>query len=130
MKTGLIFLGFAGLTSKSQQLLEIAKDQCDYLIGAMQLDAHDLEKTKSDTSIAQRYLDYASIRVLDKVIPYATIQDQEDILRTYGISICFVQGMDRQDDFVGKSYCEEKGIARYDLDQKEVNGSILNPTGV
>jgi len=47
------------------------------------------------------------------IIPYATEQDLEDILRSYKIHVRILGDEYKDKNFTGRKYCEEKGIELY-----------------
>jgi glycerol-3-phosphate cytidylyltransferase len=52
-------------------------------------------------------------KFVDEIVPYATEQDLEDVLRAFKIDVRIV-GEEYQDkNFTGRAYCEEKGIQLY-----------------
>lgn len=44
------------------------------------------------------------------IVPYATEQDLEDILRSFRIDVRIVGNEHQIKNFTGRTYCEEKGI--------------------
>lgn len=50
---------------------------------------------------------------MDEIVPYATEQDLEDILRSFKIDVRIVGDEYREKDFTGRMYCESKGIELY-----------------
>lgn len=48
---------------------------------------------------------------MDEIVPYATEQDLEDILRSFKIDVRIIGDEYQDKNFTGRSYCEEKGIA-------------------
>ena len=47
------------------------------------------------------------------MVPYATEQDLEDILKSFIIDLRIVGDEYKDRDFTGRAYCEEKGIELY-----------------
>ncbi|MGE8300449.1 MAG: glycerol-3-phosphate cytidylyltransferase, partial [Sphingobacterium paramultivorum] len=52
-------------------------------------------------------------KYVDQIVPYATEQDLEDILRSFNIDVRIVGDEYREKSFTGRTYCEEKGIELY-----------------
>lgn len=50
---------------------------------------------------------------MDEIVPYATEQDLEDILRSFKIDVRIIGEEYRDKNFTGRAYCEEKGIELY-----------------
>ena len=115
MKIGLLFIGFAKVDELQKQLFQQAKAQCDYLVVGLQLNLENNETSDSNASLAARYLYYKSCSPIDKLVPYFNKQDQEDLLRSYGVSVYFIHENIDPIDLVGRTFCEEKGIKIYDL---------------
>jgi len=115
MKIGITFSAFDLLHAGHIKMLEEAKRHCDYLIVGLQTDPtlDRPEKNKPTQSIVERYIQLKGCKFVDEVVPYATEQDLDDILRSFSIDIRFVGDEYEAKDFTGRSYCEEKGIELY-----------------
>ncbi len=50
---------------------------------------------------------------VDEIVPYATEQDLEDVLRSFKIDVRIVGDEYKEKNFTGRDYCEEKGIELY-----------------
>ncbi|MNT38485.1 hypothetical protein D3C72_1746800 [compost metagenome] len=50
---------------------------------------------------------------VDMIIPYATEQDLEDVLRSFKIHVRILGDEYMDKAFTGRQYCEEKGIELY-----------------
>jgi glycerol-3-phosphate cytidylyltransferase len=94
-------------------MLEDAKRQCDYLIAALQTDPtiDRPEKNRPTQSVVERYIQLKGCIHVDEIVPYATEQDLEDILRSFKIDVLIIGDEYQNKIFTGRSYCEEKGIA-------------------
>jgi glycerol-3-phosphate cytidylyltransferase len=94
-------------------MLEDAKRQCDYLIAALQTGpAIDRpEKNRPTQSVVERYIQLKGCVHVDEIVPYATEQDLEDILRSFKIDVRIIGDEYQDKNFTGRGYCEEKGIA-------------------
>lgn len=78
-------------------MFKYAKERCDYLIVAVQVDPSKYREGKQPPieTIFERFVRLESCKYIDKVVPYETEEDLEDILRHYDYSIRFV-GSDHQ----------------------------------
>ena len=115
MKIGITFSAFDLLHAGHIKMLEEAKRQCDYLICALQTDPtiDRPEKNRPSQSVVERYIQLKGCRHVDEIVPYATEQDLEDILRSFKIDVRIIGDEYREKDFTGRSYCEQKGIELY-----------------
>jgi len=115
MKTGITFSAFDLLHAGHVKMLEEAKSNCDYLIVGLQTDPtlDRPEKNKPTQTVVERYIQLKGCKYVDEIVPYATEQDLEDILKSFQIDMRFVGDEYAERDFTGRSYCEEKGIALY-----------------
>ncbi|WP_016990575.1 adenylyltransferase/cytidyltransferase family protein [Flavobacterium sp. ACAM 123] len=115
MKIGITFSAFDLLHAGHIKMLEEAKRQCDYLIVALQTDP-TLDrpgKNSPSQSVVERYIQLKGCSHVDEIVPYATEQDLEDILRSFKIDVRIIGDEYREKDFTGRSYCEQKGIELY-----------------
>ena len=114
-KVGITFSAFDLLHAGHIKMLEEAKRQCDYLIVGLQTDPtiDRPEKNKPTQSIVERYIQLQGCRYVDEIVPYATEQDLEDVLRSFKIDVRIVGDEYKDKDFTGRKYCEEKGIELY-----------------
>lgn len=115
MKIGITFSAFDLLHAGHIKMLEDAKNQCDYLICGLQTDPtlDRPEKNKPTQSIVERYIQLKGCKFVDQIVPYATEQDLEDVLRSFNIDVRILGDEYREKNFTGRSYCEEKGIILY-----------------
>jgi glycerol-3-phosphate cytidylyltransferase len=113
MKIGITFSSFDLLHAGHVKMLEDAKRQCDYLIAALQTDPtiDRPEKNRPTQSVVERYIQLKGCVHVDEIVPYATEQDLEDILRSFKIDVRIIGDEYQDKNFTGRSYCEEKGIA-------------------
>jgi glycerol-3-phosphate cytidylyltransferase len=115
MKVGITFSAFDLLHAGHIKMLEDAKRQCDFLICGLQTDPtiDRPEKNKPVQTVVERYIQLKGCKFVDEIVPYATEQDLEDVLRAFKIDVRIV-GEEYQDkNFTGSAYCEEKGILLY-----------------
>ncbi len=115
MKIGITFSAFDLLHAGHIKMLEEAKGQCDYLIVGLQTDPtiDRPEKNRPTQSVVERYIQLKGCKYVDEIVPYATEQDLEDILRSFKIDVRIVGDEYKDKDFTGRNYCEEKGIALF-----------------
>tara|TARA_B110000091_G_scaffold212398_1_gene259057 strand:+ start:1942 stop:2367 length:426 start_codon:yes stop_codon:yes gene_type:complete len=115
MKTGITFSAFDLFHAGHVKMLEEAKRQCDYLICALQTDPtlDRPEKNKPVQSVVERYIQLKACVHVDEIIPYATEQDLEDVLRSFKIDVRIIGDEYAHKNFSGRAYCEEKGIDLY-----------------
>jgi glycerol-3-phosphate cytidylyltransferase len=115
MKIGITFSAFDLLHAGHITMLEEAKRQCDYLIAALQTDPtiDRPEKNRPTQSVVERYIQLKGCKFVDEIVPYATEQDLEDILRSFRIDVRIIGDEYQDKNFTGRTYCEEKGIVLY-----------------
>ena len=112
MKIGITFSAFDLLHAGHVKMLEDAKRQCDYLIVGLQTDPtiDRPEKNKPTQTVVERYIQLKGYKFVDEIVPYATEQDLEDILRSFKIDVRILGDEYKDVNFTGRAYCEEKGI--------------------
>ncbi len=115
MKTGITFSAFDLLHAGHIKMLEEAKSKCDYLIVGLQTDPtlDRPEKNKPIQTVVERYIQLKGCKFVDEIVPYATEQDLEDVLKSFQIDMRIVGDEYAEKDFTGRTYCEEKGIELY-----------------
>ena len=93
-------------------MLEDAKQECDYLICGLQTDPtlDRPEKNRPIQSVVERYIQLKGCTYVDEIVPYATEQDLEDVLRSFKIDVRIVGDEYADKQFTGRDYCEETGI--------------------
>lgn len=114
-RVGITFSAFDLLHAGHIKMLEEAKRQCDYLICGLQTDPtlDRPEKNKPTQTVVERYIQLKGCKFVDEIVPYATEQDLEDILRSFKIDLRILGDEYADKDFTGRKYCEEKGIEFY-----------------
>lgn len=112
LKIGITFSAFDLLHAGHITMLEEAKRQCDYLICGLQTDPtiDRPEKNRPVQSVVERYIQLKGCKFVDEIVPYATEQDLEDILRAFKIDVRIIGDEYKDKNFTGRTYCEEKGI--------------------
>lgn len=114
-KVGITFSAFDLLHAGHVKMLEDAKAQCDYLIVGLQTDPtlDRPEKNRPTQTVVERYIQLKACKFVDEIVPYATEQDLEDILRSFKIDVRIIGEEYKEKNFTGREYCEEKGIELY-----------------
>jgi len=115
MKIGITFSAFDLLHAGHIKMLEDAKKKCDYLIVGLQTDPtiDRPEKNRPTQTVVERYIQLKGCKFVDEIVPYATEQDLEDILRSFDIDVRILGVEYKDKNFTGREYCEEKGIEFY-----------------
>lgn len=115
MKVGITFSAFDLLHAGHVKMLEEAKRNCDYLICGLQTDPtiDRPEKNKPVQTVVERYIQLKACKYVDEIVPYATEQDLEDILRAFKIDVRIVGEEYKEKNFTGRKYCDENGIELY-----------------
>jgi glycerol-3-phosphate cytidylyltransferase len=115
MKVGITFSAFDLLHAGHVKMLEDAKRECDYLICGLQTDPtiDRPEKNKPVQTVVERYIQLKACKHVDEIVPYATEQDLEDILRAFKIDVRIVGEEYKDKTFTGRAFCEENGIELY-----------------
>jgi len=115
MKVGITFSAFDLLHAGHVKMLEEAKQQCDYLIVGLQTDPtlDRPEKNKPTQSVVERYIQLKGCKFVDEIVPYATEQDLEDVLKSFHINVRIVGDEYEKKDFTARKYCEQNGISLY-----------------
>jgi glycerol-3-phosphate cytidylyltransferase len=115
MKVGITFSAFDLLHAGHVKMLEEAKRQCEYLICGLQTDPtiDRPEKNKPVQNVVERYIQLKACKHVDEIVPYATEQDLEDILRAFKIDVRIVGEEYKEKAFTGRAFCEENGIELY-----------------
>lgn len=112
MKIGITFSAFDLLHAGHIKMLEEAKQHCDYLIVGLQTDPtlDRPEKNHPTQTVVERYIQLKGCKHVDEIVPYATEQDLEDILKSFKIDVRIIGDEYREKNFTGREYCEYKGI--------------------
>jgi glycerol-3-phosphate cytidylyltransferase len=63
--------------------------------------------------VVERYIQLKGCSHVDEIVPYATEQDLEDILRSFKLDVRIIGDEYKEKNFTGRKYCEEKGIELY-----------------
>ncbi|HEX8270579.1 MAG TPA: adenylyltransferase/cytidyltransferase family protein [Flavobacterium sp.] len=114
-RIGITFSAFDLLHAGHIKMLEDAKEVCDYLIVGLQTDPtiDRPEKNMPTQSVVERYIQLKGCKFVDEIVPYATEQDLEDILKSFTVHVRIIGDEYKSKNFTGRAYCEEKGIELY-----------------
>jgi glycerol-3-phosphate cytidylyltransferase len=115
MRIGITFSAFDLLHAGHVKMLEEAKQHCDYLIVGLQTDPtlDRPTKNKPTQTVVERYIQLKACKFVDEIVPYATEQDLEDILKSFTIDVRILGDEYKDSHFTGRTYCEEKDIELY-----------------
>ena len=115
MRTGITFSAFDLFHAGHVKMLEEAKRECDYLICGLQTDPtlDRPEKNRPVQTVVERYIQLKACKFVDEIVPYATEQDLEDVLRSFKIDVRIIGDEYASKSFTGRQYCEENGIDLY-----------------
>jgi len=115
MIIGFVASAFDLLHSGHIMMLREAKDQCDHLICALQVDpsVDRNEKNKPVQTIVERHIQLSAVKYVDEIIVYQSEQDLEDILSMYPIDIRILGEEYKDKDFTGREICKKRGIKLY-----------------
>ena len=93
-------------------MLEECKKYCDYLICALQIDPtlDRPEKNKPVQSVVERYIQLDAVKYVDKIIPYNTELDLENIFKSLDINIRIIGSDYINKDFTAKEICKDRNI--------------------
>ena len=96
-------------------MLREAKDQCDYLIAALQTDPtiDRPEKNRPIQSLVERHIQLSSVKYVDEIITYQTENDIIDILNMFKIDVRIIGKEYENKDFTGRLTCKNKKIEIY-----------------
>ena len=132
MGVGITFNSFDLLDSRHMLMLKEAKKQCEYLIVGLNLNLSIDRPGKNTPSqtITNRYIQLKESKYIDEIIPYFSEQDIDDILRLFKIDICIIGEDNKTVDFIGKEYCNKKGIKIYYISKEHRFSSLEDNTAI
>jgi glycerol-3-phosphate cytidylyltransferase len=115
MIIGLTASTFDLLHAGHVQMLREAKEQCDYLICALQIDPSidRADKNSPIQTVVERHTQLSAVKYVNEIIPYATERDLEDILNMYNINIRIIGEEYKKKTFTGRAICSKRGIEIY-----------------
>jgi len=96
-------------------MLREAREQCDYLICAIQTDPtiDRPEKNKPVQTLVERWTQLQGVKYVDEIIPYQTETDLEDILKLFNIDVRIIGEEYKDGKFTGRATCAARGIEIY-----------------
>lgn len=94
------------------KMLEEARKHCDYLIAALQTNPtiDRPEKNKPVQSVVERYIQLDACKWVDKIVPYETEKDLEDIFSSFNIDVRIIGEEYKNKEFTARGICERRGI--------------------
>jgi len=112
MKIGITCSSFDLFHAGHVKMLEEAKQHCDYLIVALQTDptVDRPEKNKPIQSVVERWIQVDACKWVDKIVPYTTEQDLEDIFMSFKLDCRIIGGEYENKHFTAKDICLTRGI--------------------
>jgi glycerol-3-phosphate cytidylyltransferase len=96
-------------------MLREAKDHCDYLVCALQVDPSidRPEKNAPVQTLVERWMQLQSVKYVDEIIPYQTEDDLRDILQMFAFDVRIIGQEYKSQKFTGRDICEQRGIEIY-----------------
>ena len=115
MKVGITASTFDLLHAGHVEMLREAKNKCEYLIYALQIDPsiERIEKNKPVQTIVERYTQLSAVKFVDEVIPNMYESDLVDILSMRNIDVRVLGEEYREKDFTGRDICKARDIELY-----------------
>lgn len=112
---GLTASAFDLLHAGHIQMLEEAKEQCNYLICALQVDPSidRPEKNKPIQSVFERYIQLRAVKYVDDIIPYTTETELLQLVEIIHPDVRIIGEEYRDKHFTGKEYCLDNHIDIY-----------------
>lgn len=112
LKVGITCSSFDLLHAGHVLMLEECKQHCDYLICALQVDPtlDRPNKNKPCQSVYERWVQLSAVKWVDKIIPYVTESELEDIFKSQEIHVRIIGEEYKNTDYTGKEICELRGI--------------------
>jgi glycerol-3-phosphate cytidylyltransferase len=114
-KVGITCSAFDLLHAGHIAMLREAKDQCTYLICALQINPSldRVEKNSPTQTIVERYAQLSAVKYVDEILVYETEKDLIDILTMYNINVRILGDEYRNRDFTGRDICKARDIDIY-----------------
>lgn len=96
-------------------MLREAKEQCDYLMVALQVDPSldRPEKNPPVQTLVERWTQLQGVKYIDEIIPYQTEEDLQDILKLFNIDVRIIGEEYKDTTFTGRATCAQRGIEIY-----------------
>ena len=104
MEVGITAGSFDLFHSGHVLMLKDAKDQCDYLIVALQTDPtiDRKEKNKPIQTMYERFVQLDACKYVDKIIPYETEDDLYTLIMNTDVDIRIIGNEYRNEDFTAR----------------------------
>jgi len=111
-KIGITFSTFDLLHAGHIKMLKEAKNQCEYLIAALQVDPtiDRPAKNKPLQSLVERYIQVKGCKYVDEIVPYQTEAELEEIFKSFQLDIRIIGDDYRGKEFTAKDICASRGI--------------------
>jgi glycerol-3-phosphate cytidylyltransferase len=115
MKTGIVTSTFDLLHAGHIMMIREAKEQCNYLIAALQVDPSidRPEKNKPVQTLVERHVQLSAVKYIDEIVCYQTEKDLEDILEMFQLDIRILGDEYKNKDFTGREICKRRDIELY-----------------
>ena len=116
MKIGFTCSTFDLLHAGHTLMLKECKNNCDWLIAALQADPSiDRPETKNSPAqgLYERWLQLKACRYVDEIIPYSTEEDLLNLIKSQDLHIRFIGEEYANKDFTGKQFCLDNNIELY-----------------
>jgi glycerol-3-phosphate cytidylyltransferase len=96
-------------------MLREAKEQCDHLVCALQVDpsADRPEKNSPVQTLVERWTQLQGVKYVDEIIPYQTEEDLQDILNLFNFDVRIIGEEYKDGKFTGRAICSARGIEIY-----------------
>lgn len=93
-------------------MLEECKNYCNYLICALQVDpsVDRYDKNKPIQSLVERYIQLSAVKYVDKIIPYVTEKDLEELFESLDLDVRIIGEDYKNIDFTAKEICNKRNI--------------------
>jgi len=114
-KMGLTASTFDLLHAGHVAMLREAKEQCDHLVCALQVDpsADRPEKNSPVQTLVERWTQLQGVKYVDEIIPYQTEEDLQDILNLFNFDVRIIGEEYKDGKFTGRAICSARGIEIY-----------------
>ncbi len=111
-KMGLTASTFDLLHAGHVAMLREAKEQCDHLVCALQVDpsADRPEKNSPVQTLVERWTQLQGVKYVDEIIPYQTEEDLQDILNLFNFDVRIIGEEYKDGKFTGRAICSARGI--------------------
>ena len=97
------------------KMLQEAKDNCDYLVVALQTDPtiDRPEKNKPIQSLVERYIQVSGCKYVDEIIPYQTEEELKEIFLSFKLDVRIIGSDYFGKEFTAKDICANRNIEIY-----------------